>query len=87
MTYKAALRQLLIELEKMGWQVQRMHRSKFKPLKVPYATKGNRRLWFKAQSVYITESESNHDFKNARSTHKTHKDFLKIINNRLNKGA
>lgn len=57
-TYKEARATLLDYLEKNGWTVKR-------GLKIEHATKGEVKLWFKAQAIYV--SNSGLQFGSARS--------------------
>jgi hypothetical protein len=62
-TYKQAMEDLIEGLRGEGWKVSG-------PLKVRHATSPDKqiRVWFKAQSIYMTQGVD-HNFKNARSMH------------------
>lgn len=59
-TYAQAKSDILSHLANNGWQVSDTS------LKVPYATRGSLRLWFKAQAVYFTQG-NRHTLGDART--------------------
>jgi len=62
-TFAEARTRLLDHLESKGWKLSS------RTLKIPYATSpdGNKRLWFKTQAVYLSDSGDRHDFGDART--------------------
>jgi hypothetical protein len=68
-TFKAAKADVINYLKKEGWKVVDRNYQTGKPMKIPHATSpdGRVRLWFKAQSVYVSEGPY-HEFKGARSS-------------------
>lgn len=54
-TFAKARRRLLLALMRAGWTVAlNSERAPWKPLKVPHATRGDLRLWFKPQALYLS---------------------------------
>ncbi len=53
-TYEAAKRRLLKELADLDWDVLTQSRRTYQLLKVPHATKGDIRLWFKPQAILVS---------------------------------
>lgn len=59
-TYKQAQDQVLEHMRQKGWAV-------VAHLKIPHATKGEVRFWFKPQAIYVSKGASMKDFGSARS--------------------
>lgn len=56
-TFKQARERLFAELTALGWQVTTFSHRTMKPLKVPYATKNDAKLWFMPQAVYLSNGK------------------------------
>lgn len=74
-TFASAQLKILDILEKQGWKVKR-------GLKIPHATKGDVKLWFKKQAIYA--SGSGQAMGSARSL--THIDPRKLADPRVDPG-
>ncbi len=53
-TYREAKKAILAALPSHGWIVQTRNRANGSQLKVPHATMGGIRLYFKAQAIYVS---------------------------------
>lgn len=70
-TFAKAREELFDHLRREGWTVHLRDARTFKPLKVPYAIdpRGEHRLYFKAQVVYLGHAGSGASIQQARSVH------------------
>lgn len=53
MTYKEAREKLFAHLQSNGWKLQTWNPSTMRPMVVPWASKGDVKVWFKPQAVLV----------------------------------
>jgi hypothetical protein len=74
-TFKESRAAILAALPSHGWTVETRNSHNNRPLKVPHASQGGIRLYFKAQAIYLSRFEP-HSLNTAQSLTDSSKHYM-----------